>query len=71
MLFNQYAVDVAWRKASGSVGNGECVEVASTGKAVIVRDSKSPDGFVLVYTRQAWQSFTASRHGVTFGVQVR
>ncbi|TDD33989.1 DUF397 domain-containing protein [Actinomadura sp. KC06] len=44
--------DVTWRKSSrsGSSG-GQCVEVASMGSKVAVRDSKDPDGPVLVVAR--------------------
>ena len=48
-----------WRKSSYSGGNGgECIEVASTGKAfVAVRDSKDPNGPKLAFTPSGWQSF--------------
>ncbi len=44
-----------WRKAKRSLNNGgECVEVAATvGAVVAVRDSKDPDGPVLLLTRAA------------------
>ncbi|SNR42729.1 DUF397 domain-containing protein [Actinomadura mexicana] len=41
-----------WRKARRSLSNGgECVELAGVGGAVAVRDSKDPDGPVLLLTR--------------------
>lgn len=46
-----------WVKASASIGNGACVEVASTGGMVAVRDSKDPDGPVLRYTAAEWRTF--------------
>ena len=51
--------NVMWRKASYSGGNGgDCVEVASTGKAhVAVRDSKDPNGPKLAFAPPVWQSF--------------
>ncbi|MEU7025065.1 DUF397 domain-containing protein [Streptomyces sp. NPDC046275] len=56
----------AWRKSSYSNGSGgECVEVAdNTPGLVPVRDSKRPDGPVLVVTAAAWAHFVA---GVTTG----
>jgi len=47
-----------WRKATCSVGNGECIEVADgpVGR-VAVRDSKSPAGPALVYSADQWESF--------------
>ena len=33
---------LSWRKALRSIGDGECVEVASAHKHVAVRDSKIP-----------------------------
>lgn len=49
-----------WRKSSHSVNNGQCVEAASGQGAVLVRDSKDPDGPVLAFGAQAWREFTAS-----------
>ncbi|MFF0556410.1 DUF397 domain-containing protein [Streptomyces sp. NPDC004266] len=48
-----------WRKSSYSNGDGgECVEVAdNTPGLVPVRDSKRPDGPVLVVPAAAWVSF--------------
>jgi hypothetical protein len=48
-----------WRKASYSGTNGgNCVEVAANLPGVVaVRDSKDPDGPVLVLDPAAWQAF--------------
>jgi hypothetical protein len=43
------------RKCDNSSGN--CVEVAEVGNATAVRDSKNPNGPVLVYTRNEWTAF--------------
>ncbi len=48
---------IAWRKASRSVGNGECVEVSSSPGQVSVRDSTDPEGPVLNYSASAFRSF--------------
>lgn len=43
-----------WRKSTHSGPNGgECVELAGVAGAVAVRDSKNPDGPVLLLTRAA------------------
>ncbi|MGW2836962.1 DUF397 domain-containing protein [Streptomyces sp. NPDC001493] len=48
-------------KSSYSSGDGECVEVArNVPGAVAVRDSKCPDGPVLVVNPSAWSSFRAA-----------
>jgi hypothetical protein len=46
-----------WRKASYSVGNGECVEVSSAYGRVSVRDSKDPNGPALSYSVGDFLSF--------------
>ncbi len=55
----------AWRKSSRSGGQGNCVEVADTPAAIGVRDSKDPEGPVLVFTRANWEEFV---DGVKTGV---
>jgi hypothetical protein len=46
-----------WKKSSYSGNSGNCVEVADLGHAVAVRDSKDPEGPVLVVSREEWQRF--------------
>jgi len=49
-----------WRKSarSGSGGGNSCVEVADNLAGVVpLRDSKDPDGAVLVFTRTEWAAF--------------
>jgi len=43
-----------WRKSSASAGAGECVEVASSGQAVLTRDSRDQSGVVLAFTAAQW-----------------
>ena len=49
--------DIPWRKASRSVGNGECVEISSGPGLVSIRDSKNPEGPVLSYPADAFRTF--------------
>ncbi|MFB7953137.1 DUF397 domain-containing protein [Streptomyces sp. NPDC056045] len=50
-----------WRKSSHSGTNGgDCVEVVDgLPHAVPVRDSKNPDGPILIVGAGAWRSFVA------------
>ncbi|MGW7170899.1 DUF397 domain-containing protein [Streptomyces sp. NPDC054884] len=50
--------EAAWRKSSYSTGGGgECLEVAAVPGAVLVRDSKRPEGERLAVGAQAWAGF--------------
>lgn len=45
-------------KSSHSIGNGECVEVATNVPGTVaVRDSKSPDRPIVRLTPAAWTAF--------------
>jgi len=47
-----------WRKSSHSAGDGgECVEVARTPGAVLIRDSKTAEGPRLTVGRKPWTEF--------------
>ena len=49
--------NLKWRRARHSAGNGECVEVASAGGYIAVRDSKDTDGAMLIYKNEEWRQF--------------
>jgi hypothetical protein len=50
----------AWRTSSYSgSGGGQCTEVAATQSAVLVRDSKDPEGARLAFSAEAWRAFAA------------
>ena len=51
-----------WIKSSFSGANGgDCIEVAPDFPAIVpVRDSKTPDGPVLLINRSAWSSFISA-----------
>ena len=54
-------MSATWRKSSHSgSGGGDCTEVAGTPDAVLIRDSKDPDGPKLTFTRAEWRTFTTA-----------
>jgi hypothetical protein len=50
---------MTWWLRADRCENGSCVEVASLGDGVGVRDSKDQDGPVLRFTRGEWVAFLA------------
>jgi Domain of unknown function (DUF397) len=48
---------LTWLKAQSSTANGQCVEIAAALGNIAVRDSKDPDGPVLVYTPSEFRAF--------------
>ncbi|MER5182161.1 DUF397 domain-containing protein [Streptomyces sp. NPDC002896] len=58
---SDFAGAARWRKSTYSNGEGgSCLEVADGHPGVVpVRDSKVPDGPVLVVTAEAWAPFVA------------
>ena len=57
-----------WRKASHSVNNGQCVEVASARVTVMVRDSVSPSGAAISYPASTWRIFLASARAGAYDI---
>lgn len=55
-----------WRKATYSIANGDCAEVASDAGIVIVRDTKDPSGQILSYPSDSWRSFVSKAQMGTF-----
>jgi uncharacterized protein DUF397 len=58
-------VDQPWTKSS-YCGTNACVEVATVGDRVLVRDSKEPDGPPLAFSRTAWRTFIDGVRGGEF-----
>ena len=50
----------AWKKSSRSSANGQCTMCARLADgSMAVKDSKDPDGPVLIFTAQEWSAFIA------------
>ena len=48
-----------WRTSTYSNGQGNCVEVGSACRTVIVRDTKNREGAVLTFGANAWNGLLA------------
>jgi hypothetical protein len=51
-------VDPRWRKSTRSSGNGgACVEVGTSARTVLIRDTASRSGATLTFGSDAWRGF--------------
>ncbi len=57
-----------WRKSSHSATQTNCVEIARVADVVAVRDSKDPNGPVLVFTPSEWAAFLAGARDGEFNL---
>ena len=60
-----------WRKASRSIADGACVEVAVAHEMVLVRDSYDPYGPLLCCAASKWHIFLAKAENDDFGAPPR
>ncbi|MER5582533.1 DUF397 domain-containing protein [Streptomyces asoensis] len=59
-MISEQPAQLSWFKSTYSSGEGgECVEVATNGTTVRVRDSKKQSGPQLAFTSGAWAGFVA------------
>jgi hypothetical protein len=62
-------VNLVWTKARASSFQGQCVQLASAAAGVAMRDSKDPDGPILLYSRAEFQAFIdGARNGDFDGI---
>jgi hypothetical protein len=64
VLSDTERADLTWVKAQYSGSNGQCIEIASAAGKVAMRDSKDPEGPILVYTPGEFKAFL---HGAQNG----
>ena len=57
---------LAWLKAQSSSHNGACVEIAKAVGNIAIRDSKDPDGPILVYTPAEFKAFLSGAQNGEF-----
>jgi hypothetical protein len=61
MMMSSDLPDAVWEKSPFSA-SGNCVERAVVAGGVAVRDSKDPQGPVLMFTTAEWHAFTRGVH---------
>ncbi|WP_369182752.1 DUF397 domain-containing protein [Streptomyces sp. Y1] len=67
-MSNMNLVGARWVKSRHSGNGGNCIEVAPDLPGVMpVRDSKDPEGPVLVFPADAWQAFVTATAAGEFG----
>jgi hypothetical protein len=58
-----------WRRSSQSGEDCDnCVEVAFVDDAIAVRDSRTPDGPILIFTQAEWEAFVGGAKDGEFDV---
>lgn len=58
-----------WHKSPlSNPPDNQCVEVSFSSNAVGLRDSRNPDGFVLVFTYGEWEAFLGGAAGGSFNL---
>jgi len=62
---------LAWLKARSSTANGHCVEIAPAVGNIAMRDSKDPDGPILVYTTSEFRAFLDGARNGEFDTLLR
>lgn len=63
--------EALWRKSRRSGSDANCVEVAELPGALAMRDSKDPDGPVLVVARESWAAFVGGVRAGDFDLTPR
>ena len=63
--------NLAWLKARSSTANGQCLEIAAAVGNIAIRDSKDPDGPILVYTRSEFGAFVEGARNGEFDALLR
>jgi hypothetical protein len=59
----EYQSSLQWTKASACT-TSHCIEVASHGEGMAMRDSKQDNGPILTFTAEAWRTFLlAAKNG--------
>jgi hypothetical protein len=61
-------VQPGWRRSRHCGESTACVEVREIGDAIAVRDSKDPNGSVLMFDRHEWDAFVRGVRAGEFDV---